>query len=820
MAEPKKAQLLNLVYGQEHAITAVRIALRLRQLGPRKTPQPQTFVFVGPEGCGKSFTAEHLGLLEGGEETRPVFHIPMGTYQNDNEAAGLIGLRKIYTNARPGDLTSFVRENPNALLIFEDFDRAHPNVQEVLAPMLAKGRLVDQCGFYAGDLKNDIEIAPAEVDFSDTLIVFTTSLGRNIYDDEVWAAQLESNPGLLNNALIQELGRATADTFGNDMPVIGRNLLAELAKQEWMLFRRLDLAALLRIAERELAQLAEMARHAGYAGLTLGEADNAASRCLLLTALVLANGPEPKPAMLQAGDLARLLLAPLLAGSEATGELLAVDLSKAAKTSLQNVLAELGEHPLRNLFRKHATLSCRVHIEAHGEAGLAIVLDGCELKRVPNRQDFEGQGGLAVDLPEQTFSDIAGHVEAKRRLREVIGMLHSPQMLAKWAVAAPRGMLLYGPPGTGKTMLARAFASEADLPFIATTGSELLDPRRVGRVFALARQYAPAAVFIDEIDALGRRDAHGASHAINQLLAEIDGFDNQGAHRIFVIAASNLPERIDPAILRSGRLDLHIQVPALDRAARAYFIDQLRPMAQLPDEADWQHIIELSAGMTGADLEKLRRELAYDLLREGKLQANRPDIVEHINTIKYGVRDSRERTREELEHIAYHEAGHILLSQLLNPEARIRNVSITGRGNAAGFVEFDTESHHGRRMTRKEVKEELIILMGGRAAQVLKFGEDGIDAGAADDLAKAKDLANRAIVEWRMDDVLECELSSPQDAARKYIPNIEVVNTVADKLEFWLLDSKCMAIKILSKNFEKVNEIAAGLLDDGFLARN
>ena len=298
-------------------------------------------------------------------------------------------------------------------------------------------------------------------------------------------------------------------------------------------------------------------------------------------------------------------------------------------------------------------------------------------------------------------------------------------------------------------MLARAFACEADLPFVPTTGTEMLDPNRIRYVFSLARKYAPAAIFIDEIDALGRRDEGGAIHAINQLLAEIDGFEGQGEGRLFVIAASNLPQRVDPAITRSGRLDLHIHVPALDMPARRYFIDRLRSMARL-NKKGWECIVELSAGMTGADLEKLRRELAYDLMRRGKQRATRDEIVEQINTLKYGVRDTRERTREEMEHVAYHEAGHLLLSQLLNPDVKIRNVSLTPRGNTNGFVEFDMESLMNRRMTKKEVKEMLIILMGGRAAQIVKFGEDGIDAGAADDLWKARELAKRAIEEWGM----------------------------------------------------------------------
>lgn len=745
MSEHRHA-FMRQVIGQPEAVSSIRQALRLRQLSEAGTTQPAVFVFVGPEGCGKGFAASHLALLN--ESRRPVLRVPMGTYQSNNEAAGLIGLRRIYNGARPGELTSFVLKHPDALIVFEDFDRAHPNVQDILAPMLSKGELVDQCGFYEGDPKREIQSAPPEVDFSQTLIVFTTSLGHRLYNDESWLGQMAKKPGLLNNILVQEVAGEQSDHFASDQPAVGRVLMAELAKQAWILFRRLDLDALLQIAEQQFNLLGRMVQRAGYQGIQLGDGSREDARDLL-TALVLANGPEPKAALLEASDLARIYLAPAIEQPGDGQGVIAVKLSEAAKTNLRSTLDALGAQPLRELFRKNWMLGSVPRFERLADGTAAILIEGCEPVRVPSRRDFGGIGGLVVDLPEQRFADIAGHLDAKRRLKEVIGLLHAPEKLAKWSVEAPRGMLLWGPPGTGKTMLARAFAAQADLPFIATTGTEMLDPRRLGKVFDLARKYAPAAVFIDEIDALGRRDQQGASHAINQLLAEIDGFDGVGEGGLFVIAASNLPEQVDSAILRSGRIDLHIHIPPLDKAARAYFIDRLRGMARLAKK-DWQRIVELSAGMTGADLEKLRRELAYDLLRQGRARAGRDDIVEHINTIKYGVRDTRERTREELEHVACHEAGHVLLSQLLNPEVRIANVSITGRGNSEGFVEYDSESLRNRRMTRKEVKEELIILMGGRAAQVLRFGEDGIDAGAADDLLKASALARRAIGAWAM----------------------------------------------------------------------
>ena len=777
---------LDAVIGQPEALVAIRRALRLRELAGSKPAQPTAFVFIGPDGCGKGFAADSLARLD--HPGRPLYRVAMGTYQSDNEAAGLIGVRSFYKTARPGELTSFVRENPEALLIFEDFDRAHPNVQDVLAPMLAKGVLVDQCGFHDGDPRQGKQIAPPEVNFSRTLIVFTTSLGRKLYDDEAWVARMTEKPGMLDNILVQEVASATSDHYASRQPAVGRSLMAELGNLEWVLFRRLDLDALMKIAGRQFESLEGMVRNGGYGGVQLGDggADDVRE---LLTTVVLANGPEPKPALLDAQNLARTYLGPVLEQAAPARGTLTVNLAETAKINLRRTLAELGENPLRNLFRKNWTLTCHPRAIVGEDGNSVITIEGCEPERVPNRRDFGGVGGLAVNLPEQRFADIAGHAEAKRRLKEIIGLLQAPGALARWDVEAPRGMLLWGPPGTGKTMLARAFACEADLPFVATTGSELLDPRNIDRVFDLAREYAPAAIFIDEIDALGRRDQGGAAHAINHLLSEIDGF--AGAEGgIFVIAASNLPERIDPAILRSGRLDLQIHIPPLDAAARAYFVDRLRGMARL-SRKDWRHVIELSAGMTGADLEKLRRELAYDLLRLGRARATRDDIVEHINVIKYGIRDTRERTREEFEHIAWHEAGHIVLSQLLNPDVAIRNASITGRGNAAGFVEFDGEAHRNRRMTRKEVKEDLIILMGGRAAQVIKFGEDGIDAGVADDLAKARELARRAIAEWGMEMVGAAEterhvgqwLASAEIEARRLLEShCEAVETTYCRL--------------------------------------
>ena len=288
---------LDAVIGQPEALVAIRRALRLRELAGSKPAQPTAFVFIGPDGCGKGFAADSLARVD--HPGRPLYRVAMGTYQSDNEAAGLIGLRSIYKTARPGELTSFVRENPEALLIFEDFDRAHPNVQDVLAPMLAKGVLVDQCGFHDGDPRQGKQIAPPEVNFSPDADRLHHLARAQALRRRAWVARMTEKPGMLDNILVQEVASATSDHYASRQPAVGRSLMAELGNLEWVLFRRLDLDALLQIAGRQFALLERMVRNGGYDGLQLGDGGATTVR-ELLTAVVLANGPEPKPALLDA----------------------------------------------------------------------------------------------------------------------------------------------------------------------------------------------------------------------------------------------------------------------------------------------------------------------------------------------------------------------------------------------------------------------------------------------------------------------------------------------------------------------------------------
>jgi ATP-dependent Zn protease len=286
-------------------------------------------------------------------------------------------------------------------------------------------------------------------------------------------------------------------------------------------------------------------------------------------------------------------------------------------------------------------------------------------------KDFS-EDGLVFDIPNVSFDDIAGHHKAKQRLGEVINFFQEPKLLESFKIEPPKGMLLYGPPGTGKTMLAKAFAKEAELPFISTTGLELLQPEKTKLIFTKAKAYAPAIIFIDEIDTLGKRDGeNGKEVPINKLLSEMDGFSGRKGEDIFVIAATNYKENIDPAIIRPGRVEIHIEINNLDKDARKYFLDKVIEKKPTSGSFDMKKLLMYTTGFTGAQLQMLGKEAAYHCLRHGLPAITQDILIDQINKIKYGERQFYLSLEQMFEETAIYEAGRAVISKVLMPHVNI-----------------------------------------------------------------------------------------------------------------------------------------------------
>lgn len=731
---------------QETARDRLRQALALHALGGGTPGMPAVLVLAGAPGSGKSHVVDLIRRALHG--VRPFMLLNMASYQHEREGFGLIGLRAGWGDACNGRLTGFVDQHPDAVLVFDHIDRAHPRTQQLLADLFLRGELDDEYGF--GGARERGLPDRRSVSFRDTLLIFTTQLGESAWGrpgfDELLHRQPERALGRLREAVAG--GRQPPAT--SDAAVIP--LAPALADAVLLPFTPLPLPALVEITRRALAQQARQLRALTPRGLD--DAD-------LAWAMTLACGPEIDVTALRAG-VVRRVLQPWMAHP---GGALALSAGHAPIERLEvrlvgrehlDAVRRLPGDLLRRLMRRGERLELVIDAEERG-ATLEIRVAVKGLERVPLQGDHGHDGGLAIELPHTRFADIVGHERVKQRLHEVLGLLKAPAAggrveASALAGAAPRGMLLHGTPGNGKTLLAKALAAEAELPVIAVSGTQLLDVALIRQVFARARRYAPSLVFIDEIDALGRRGHDGHDAFVNQLLVEIDGFVESNDGGVFVVAATNDPGRVDTALLRAGRLEIHVEILPPDTAARAHFIARLQALGT---RGPWnaRRLVQRSAGLSGADMERLLRECAQASHRTGA-PSTQSAVLERIACFRHGDRRGGRLSEQARVRTAWHEAGHAVLAHLLLPEMPVEQVTIASRLDKAGFVSFlraDADSV-AVPLTGADVERRLCVALAGRLAERCAPGACDDDAGAALDLRNATGLAWKAITEWGLDE--------------------------------------------------------------------
>ncbi len=396
------------------------------------------------------------------------------------------------------------------------------------------------------------------------------------------------------------------------------------------------------------------------------------------------------------------------------------------------------------------------------------------LRRLFERGGFGGGGGggfmsvgrskAKVYMETDTkvsFDDVAGVDEAKLELQEIVAFLRNPQTYGRLGGRVPKGVLLVGPPGTGKTLLARAVAGEAGVPFFSINGSEFVEmfvgvgAARVRDLFEQAREKAPAIIFIDELDALGRArglSPGGGGHdekeqTLNQLLAELDGFDPSTG--LILLSATNRPEILDPALLRAGRFDRQVLVDRPDRTGRVQILDIHLRKITLADDVDPEILASLTPGFTGADLANLANEAALLATRRGGTEVTMEDFTAAIERIIAGL-EKKNRLLNPLERrvVAHHEMGHALVSLALGGVEKVHKVSIIPRGIGSLGYTIQRPIEERYLMTRDELENKMAVLLGGRAAESLVFGH--LSTGAADDLSKATDIARSMVTRYGM----------------------------------------------------------------------
>ena len=436
---------------------------------------------------------------------------------------------------------------------------------------------------------------------------------------------------------------------------------------------------------------------------------------------------------------------------------------------------------------------------------------------------------------QTTFDHVAGLENAKKELREVVAYLKDPSRFQKLGGELPKGLLLVGPPGVGKTLLAQAAAGEADVPFFSISGSEFIEmfvgvgASRVRDMFAKAKKEAPAVIFIDELDSIGRTRGTGLGgghdereQTLNQILAEMDGFEPHES--VVVLSATNRPDVLDPALVRPGRFDRRITLNMPRKAARRKILETHTRDMPLAEGVDLGNLAERTVGFSGADLKNLVNEAALMAARRQREEIVTEDFEQARDKIMMGIERDEVITDEEKEMIAYHESGHALVAELLPHADPLQKVSIIPRGGSLGATEQIPEKERYT-MKKAYLLDRIAIMLAGRAAEKIKY--DDVSTGAGDDLKKATQLARRMVCQWGMSDAvgpvvykkgephpfLGRELAEDKDYSE------HTAQLIDEEIKKITLEMEERAREALNDHLEELDALATALLEHETLSR-
>lgn len=427
----------------------------------------------------------------------------------------------------------------------------------------------------------------------------------------------------------------------------------------------------------------------------------------------------------------------------------------------------------------------------------------------------------------KTFADVAGQDEAKEALQEIVDFLHNPKKYADIGASMPKGALLVGPPGTGKTLLAKAVAGEADVPFFSISGSEFVEmfvgmgAAKVRDLFKQANEKAPCIVFIDEIDTIGKkRDGNLGGNdereqTLNQLLTEMDGFDGQKG--VVILAATNRPESLDPALLRPGRFDRRIPAELPDLAGREAILKVHAKNVKCDDNIDYNSIACATAGASGAELANIINEAALRAVRNGKDRIDQSDLEESVEVVIAGYqRKNAVISQKEKEIIAYHEIGHALVAAKQKYSAPVHRITIIPRTSGALGYTMQVDEGEKHLMTKGEALARIAVLTGGRSAEELIFGN--FTSGASNDIEQATKIARAMITRYGMSE--KFDMIALETVNNQYLGgdtslacSAETAAKVDEEVNSIIRKCHETAIEILKNNINKLHELAAFLLE-------
>jgi len=821
-----KEKLSSELFGQEEAINTVVTSMKndIMVMDKKKAPKA-TYLFLGSPATGKTYLAE---LMSENIKSYQLIKFDMTQYHHQN-GGELYGYPAGWKGYGVGQLTGFVHRNPKAIIVLDAFEKCDISIQSNLLAIFEGGKMRDACGWDKitdDECSENLDIIYSDenanymVDFTETIFIITTSLGKELYLDSRFKELVKEDYIQAESMIIEAIRRERKrDTrSGGFQQAILPELVSRFSQANIVLFNKLNYDAHANIAKKLFLQYKD-----GFDKKYAIKFEVARNFDNFLKVQILNFAPELDARRIKdkvSTTFFNKITAFIMDSGKATKAFhtIKVSLAKPCLTYINEVITPLIDEDqlVKELFRKNITLEVDDKItEKNGV--ITYKVNDCRFKQVTKIKDFS-EDGLVFDIPQVSFDDIAGHEKAKERLREVIKFFQEPKRLESFDIAPPKGMLLYGPPGTGKTMLAKAFAREAELPFISVTGLELLEAEKTKQIFTKAKEYAPAIIFIDEIDTLGKRESGNSREvSINKLLSEMDGFSGSNGENVFVIAATNFKDNIDSAIIRPGRIEIHIEINNLNKDARKHFLNNIIKKKPTSGDFDMNKLLMYTVGMTGAELELVGKEAAYYCLRHSLPAITQDILIQQINTIKYGHKESFISPEQLFEETAIYEAGQAIISKVLMPHVHIEHVSLTPKDNNKHFVSHNYHDIQDN-MTVQDFKNKICVLLAGRTAQIKRFGDiEGMDTGASNDIQQATRDAYVAIAHYGMDkEVGYININGVTDA-KSQTESAKETQHYHDKidlaLERWMVEGQKDTNTLVNEHWDAIEHLSKVLLE-------
>lgn len=778
--ESIRRELKKTVLDQDDAIDEVVDAfIHMAFRPPKEAPPKAIFTFLGPPAVGKIYLARVLCSLL--KEYEGFKHFDLERYSDPESSGQLLAPQVVGEEIKEGELIRFLRANPRAIILFEAIEMAGNQLQMALLDLITK------------------EDPDSGINCREVIFIFTSTLGSALYQSKEFLATFRQSKARAQGLIMEAIAKEKKVAGDTVQEAITPKLLAVLAQNYIVLFNRLGIKAMVRIGTDSLLQLGGHFREKGI-DLVFPELAG------LVSLLVLSLGPAitAKKVKQKLPDEMLFKITRSLRHLPAAPARIVFKLTRKAEAALHK-LSEAGDQLLPQLYKNNQTVELSWKEYQQGNS-LVFSLTKAETRALPVSKGLLRSERPAIEFSETGFADIAGNRQTKTTLKQIINILKNPELVKKFSINLPKGMLLHGPEGVGKTLLGKAFAREAGRPYIYVSRSELFDQEHIRQVYLKAREYAPSIVFLDGLDVKALIEGALTSVPADQIALEIDALSGDPEESVFTVATAISREEVPPLLIEPERIDTFVEAPELDREARRFFIEQI---LKKPNDGkiDVDKVVRYISGMNGYELQRIGKEASLHAIRHGLECISEEILIEQINIIKYGSKLEKKHIRnleEDLRLTAIHEAGHAVLSYLLLPDTKIEQVTIAPRERVLGFISYSFEDFPSN-LSKEEVFNNICVLMAGRTASMKKFGAKGMDTGAASDLEAATHQAYTAIANLGMDE----ELGFVHADTLSRNVNKEFFREVVERqVRLWIEKATRKAGEMVEANWEQIDTLA------------